>query len=290
MEKYAAVGLGGLEITPIYGVRGKEDQFIQYLSPQWVDRFEFVLQEGKKLGLGIDMNNGTGWPFGGPWVTPEDTCKYLAHKTYTVKAGEKLGEPVAMVEKFFVAPRSVTLAQLKEPFGETPNLQQLSIDNLKMPNPLKLNTLMAFSDKGGEAAEFDRQGGEGWHAGLDGAGFRHPHPGPLPRGERERRGRCMRCFDGLHSRMVKRAAPGGEGHVPDHLSAEAIWHYLAKFDQALAGKNLDGFRSYFSDSYEVDNGTSGEANFTPKFFDEFQKRRGYDLRPLLPVLLEKKQR
>jgi hypothetical protein len=73
--------------------------------------------------------------------------------------------------------------------------------------------------------------------------------------------------------------------VPDHLSGEAIKHYLAKFDQALAGKSLDGFRSYFSDSYEVDNGTSGEANFTPHFFEEFQKRRGYDLRPLLPVLL-----
>ena len=66
MEKYAAAGLGGLEITPIYGVRGKEDEFIQYLSPKWVDRFEFVLQQGKRLGLGIDMATGTGWPFGGP--------------------------------------------------------------------------------------------------------------------------------------------------------------------------------------------------------------------------------
>src|SRR5215468_9132002 len=45
MESYAAAGLGGLEITPIYGVRGKEDQFISYLSPKWVDRFEFVLGE-----------------------------------------------------------------------------------------------------------------------------------------------------------------------------------------------------------------------------------------------------
>jgi hypothetical protein len=219
MAKYAAVGLGGLEITPIYGVRGKENQFIQYLSPQWVDRFEFVLQEGKKLGLGVDMNNGTGWPFGGPWVTPEDTCKYLAHKTYTVKAGEKLGEPVAMVEKFFVAPRSVTWAQLKEPFGETPNLQQLAIDNLKMPNPLKLNTLMAFSDKGGEALNLtDKVGADGkldWTAPTDSGTWT-----------------LYAVFDGLHSRMVKRAAPGGEGHAPDHLSAEGIGHYLAKFNLA----------------------------------------------------------
>lgn len=276
MEKYAAAGLGGLEITPIYGVRGKEDQFINYLSPQWVDRFEFTLQEGKRLGLGIDMATGTGWPFGGPWVTPDDTCKYLAHKTFTVKAGEKLTEPVTMVEKFMVAPRSVTLSQLKEPFGETPNLQQLAIDNLKMPNPLKLNLLMAFSDKVKEPLTLtDKVAADGtldWTAPADSGTWT-----------------LYAVFNGLHSRMVKRAAPGGEGHVPDHLSSEAIGHYLAKFDQAFAGKNLDGFRSYFDDSYEVDNGTPGtEANFTPQFFDEFQKRRGYDLRPLLPVLLEKK--
>src|SRR5215467_4225509 len=55
MEKYAAAGLGGLEITAIYGVRGREDEFISYLSPKWADRFEFVLQQGKRLGLGIDM-------------------------------------------------------------------------------------------------------------------------------------------------------------------------------------------------------------------------------------------
>jgi hypothetical protein len=272
MEKYAAAGLGGLEITPIYGVRGKEDEFIQYLSPKWVDRFEFVLQQGKRLGLGIDMATGTGWPFGGPWVTPEDTCKYLAHKTFTVKAGEKLAEPVTMTERFFVAPRSVTLPQLKEPFGETPNLQQLAIDNLKMPNPLKLNLLMAFSDAGKEPLNLtDKVAADGtlnWTAPADSGTWT-----------------LYAVFDGLHSRMVKRAAPGGEGHVPDHLSSEAIGRYLAKFDQALSGKSLDGFRSYFSDSYEVDNGTSGEANFTPRFFEEFQKRRGYDLRPLLPVLL-----
>lgn len=32
MEHYAAADLGGLEITPIYGVRGYEDQFITCLD------------------------------------------------------------------------------------------------------------------------------------------------------------------------------------------------------------------------------------------------------------------
>jgi len=272
MEQYAAAGLGGLEITPLYGVLGEEGKFIRYLSPEWVGRFEFVLAEGKRLGLGIDMNNGTGWPFGGPWVTPEDTCKYLAHKTFTVKAGDKLGEPIAMTEQGMVSPRGVSISQIKEPFGDTPDLQKLAIDNLKMPGPLKLNTLMAFSEHGGEPLNLtDKVGVDGaldWTAPADSGNWT-----------------LYAVFNGLHSRMVKRAAPGDEGHVPDHFSAGAIGHYLAKFDEALKGQKLDGFRVFFCDSYEVDEGTPGEANFTPQFFDEFQHRRGYDLRLHLPALL-----
>ena len=68
MEKYAKAGLGGLEITPIYGVRGEERAFKNYLAKDWMDTLDHVLDEGKRLGLGIDMSTGTGWPFGGPWV------------------------------------------------------------------------------------------------------------------------------------------------------------------------------------------------------------------------------
>src|SRR5690242_9242077 len=49
MEKFAAAGLGGLEITPIYGVAGYEKQFIDYLSPQWMKMLTHTLQEAKRL-------------------------------------------------------------------------------------------------------------------------------------------------------------------------------------------------------------------------------------------------
>jgi hypothetical protein len=81
MKRYATAGLGGLEITPIYGVRGEEKRFKTYLSPEWVDVFEHVLDEGQRLGLGIDMATGNGWPFGGPWVTPDMACQTLVTKT-----------------------------------------------------------------------------------------------------------------------------------------------------------------------------------------------------------------
>src|SRR4029453_13105500 len=62
LEAYKRVGLGGVEITPIYGVRGAEQEFIPYLSPAWVSMLEHTLTQSRRLGLGVDMATGTGWP------------------------------------------------------------------------------------------------------------------------------------------------------------------------------------------------------------------------------------
>ncbi|MCF0202183.1 MAG: hypothetical protein HUK08_02345 [Bacteroidaceae bacterium] len=74
LEEYAKAGIGGLEITPIYGVQGNEENDIPFLSPKWMDMLKFINQKASMLGLSIDMNTGTGWPFGGPEVTPEDAA------------------------------------------------------------------------------------------------------------------------------------------------------------------------------------------------------------------------
>ena len=52
MEKYQAAGLGGLEITPIYGVKGYESQFITYLSPQWTGMLTVYAAGSKALRHG----------------------------------------------------------------------------------------------------------------------------------------------------------------------------------------------------------------------------------------------
>ena len=72
LEAFRHAGIGGVEITPIYGVRGAEDRFIPYLSDAWVQMLEHTLREARRLDLGVDMATGTGWPFGGPWVSDDD--------------------------------------------------------------------------------------------------------------------------------------------------------------------------------------------------------------------------
>ena len=91
-------------------------------------------------------------------------------------------------------------------------------------------------------------------------------------------------FQGWHGKMVERAAPGGEGNVIDHFSAEAIQNYLAQFDRAFSESDISYLRAFFNDSYEVDD-ARGQANSTPNLLEEFQKRRGYDLRRTLANLV-----
>lgn len=94
LEALQKAGFGGVEITPIFGVVGEEDQFINYLSPAWMEMLDHTLQEAERLGLGVDMATGTGWPFGGPWVSTEDAPKNVIYKTYSLKEGEKISELV----------------------------------------------------------------------------------------------------------------------------------------------------------------------------------------------------
>ena len=94
LEQFAAAGLGGVEITPIYGARGAEERAIEFLSPRWMEMLAHTTREAKRLGLGVDMATGTGWPFGGPWVTPEDGSAQL-----TLLDGKLTGTPTKMKVK-----------------------------------------------------------------------------------------------------------------------------------------------------------------------------------------------
>lgn len=298
LEALAAAGIGGVELTPIYGVRGTEDRFISYLSPEWMAMFDYTLREAARLGMRVDMATGTGWPFGGPWVDDDIAARSMAYKAWTVAGGERLTELVQYRQAPLVhavgnqvhivnegtradAPRSgqpptpvirpearaVQISDLVEPVAANRNLQALALEQVKYPRNLPLGTLMAYSDAGeiiDLTSSVQPDGRLDWAA---------------PQG----RWTLYGVFAAWHGKTVERAAPGGEGFVIDHFSTNAIRKHLLPFDRAFAGHTLAGLRGFFNDSYEVDDAT-GEADWTPQFFAEFERRRGYDLRRHLPAL------
>ena len=94
LEAYAAAGMGTMEITPIYGVQGNDANEIPFLSPRWMQMLQHTESEAARLGMQIDMNTGTGWPFGGPEVAIEDAACKLFVTEYRLKAGERLTEKI----------------------------------------------------------------------------------------------------------------------------------------------------------------------------------------------------
>ncbi|MDO9613618.1 MAG: glycosyl hydrolase, partial [Bacteroidota bacterium] len=233
MEAYSKAGLGGLEITPIYGVHGYEDKFIKFLSPEWMDQLKYTLQEGKRLDMGIDLAMASGWPFGGLWVTPEDACKYMAVESYFLKEGEQLQEKVEMVQEPMlrtIGRKNLEISQLKYPVSaNADSLQNWAIDQVRYPNPMPLQALMAYSDKGEILNLTDKVGSDGKLNWTATAGL----------------WKLFAVFEGWHGKMVERAGPGGEGDVIDHFSAKAIDSYLGHFTNSFKGHDLSGLRAYF---------------------------------------------
>ncbi|WP_246224795.1 glycosyl hydrolase [Spirosoma terrae] len=87
LEQFAQAGLGGVHIIPIYGVKGYEKQFIPFLSDRWLAMLAHTVRAGRRLGMGVDLTLGTGWPFGGPNVTSE-----IAAKRWKVDNGKLVTE------------------------------------------------------------------------------------------------------------------------------------------------------------------------------------------------------
>jgi hypothetical protein len=275
LQDYHNAGLGGMEITPIYGIHGYEKQFINFLSPQWMQMLDHTLKEAKRISIGIDLANGTGWPFGGPAITDKDASKTIYYKTYSLNEGEELKEPVVYKVEGFVRTANAdgklpAIESVNPVIAKNKNLQELALDQIVFPASLPAKLVMAYNDKGKSVNltnKVDAQGKLNWKA-ADGKWV------------------VYALFQGLHGKMVERAAPGGEGYAIDHFSAGAIRHYFKSFDEAFKGHDISYIRALFNDSYEVDD-ARGQSNWTPNFLAEFKKRRGYDLQNYLPALFQK---
>ncbi|MCX7048947.1 MAG: glycosyl hydrolase [Candidatus Sumerlaeota bacterium] len=92
LERYRAAGMGGVHAIPIYGAKGYETQYIEYLSPKWMQMLEHAITEAKRLDMGVDMTLGTGWCFGGPNISARDATARVDMKSFNVAAGAKLDQ------------------------------------------------------------------------------------------------------------------------------------------------------------------------------------------------------
>ncbi|MCQ2162974.1 MAG: glycosyl hydrolase family 2 [Bacteroidales bacterium] len=263
LSEYSRAGIGGVEITPIYGVQGNEARDIDFLSPKWMEMYRHTYAECRRLGIQLDMNTGTGWPFGGPEVSVEDAATSHFFQEYEVPGGRHAALEIRFdIDKLHAsAPKQLIL------------------------NPL--DTLAAY--RGGEGIDLERNTGvalldklmayrEGKVVDLTSKVRDGMLEWDVPEGGSWR---LIALFVGKSFQEVNRAAPGGEGLVLDHYNAAAVRRYLDRFDKAFEESGSPYPHTFFNDSYEV-----YDAEWTPSLLEEFRKRRGYRLEDHFPEFLD----
>ena len=166
LSEFAHKGLGGVEITPIYGVKENEANDINFLSPRWMEMLSFTINESNRLGLQVDMNNGTGWPFGGPEVGTEFSARKRITEQWTLSPGKKLAKKIVPQD-----PRQREIASLQSIIaynGEqrldiTDCLQSDSSLNWKAPESAEDWKIYAtFSGRTFQMVKRAAPGGEGY--------------------------------------------------------------------------------------------------------------------------------
>lgn len=235
MRRMKEGGIGGFELAVVYPMalddpaRGLRNY--PYLSPEYLDMVRFAAAKARELGLRMDITIGSGWSYGGPYITP-----------------------------------GLAAARLRSDRREiTPDVS--SVARLV---PFEGDRLMAAFVGRGSLQEIPSSFRE---LDVSGAG-----PIQLPKGDGPRT--VLFYFSSHTGQVVKRAAVGAEGYVLDHYQRAAIEKHLREAgDTQLAAAGPGNVYSIFTDSLEV-----YDADWTADMFAEFKKRRGYDLKPLLPLL------
>ena len=223
--QFQQAGFGGVHIIPIYGAKSYERQYIDYLSPQWMEMLRHTVTEARRLGLDVDMTTGSGWCFGGPRVTDQEANASVQMK------------------RFEVSPAS--------PFSEKLNAKAVSC-------------VVAFSTGGvveDLTSKMDPGGNLKWAPA--GGSWQVYVISQRPSGQK-----------------VKRAGPGGQGHMLNLFYPPGVKNYVGWFDEAFGEYDGPRPRAMYHDSYEY------RSDWSPGLLADFQKLRGYRLQNELPSLFD----
>jgi hypothetical protein len=234
LQHFHEAGLGGVQITSIYGVKGAEARDIPYLTPKWLAMMGYTVDEARRLGMGVDMTLGSGWCFGGPTVNDQDANASVVVKTFLLAMGERIPEKldpktIQALIAFDDHGKSIDLTDSIATNGEvffSPPGNWIGLTN---STPPKTWTIYAISQK--------------------------------PSGQK-----------------VKRPGPGGEGWMLNPAYAQSMRDWLPWFDKAFANYTGAKPHAVFQDSYEY------RTDWSPDFFAQFEKLRGYKLQAELPAL------
>lgn len=299
LRGFAEAGWGGVEIQPVrigLGEDGALPAVDDVFTPAWFETVRAVMDEAERLGLGVDVTFGSCWPLGGgEAVTPELAQTELTLAWTTVHGpGPWQGRPAQ-------PQRPARFGTRLERDGEVPATQQLpEAWRERLAARHRIEAVLAV--RGGVPEQGPFAGfvpltlpddwavvhAPGWIEAARTIDLTHrlQPDGTLawkvPAGEWQ----IVVVARFASDQRLTAATGHGPQLVIDHLKREAFDAHAARVgDAALAhwgphaGKT---WRGIFVDSLELPL----DLPWTDDVAEEFERRRGYALRPHLPLLLQ----
>ena len=280
LEAMKRVGLGSALVMEVS--RGEPAGGTDFMSESWQALCQHALAEARRLGLEVILNNSAGWEgSGGPWITPEQSMQELVWTETSVSGplwfADKLpqaGDPSRYYRDVAVLafPR---VDEYRLPGFEAKAAYSKSLLNKLRATPsatpkskLPFTAGLARDEIMNLSAHMDRAGRLEWN---------------VPPGQWT----IMRFGHASNGVGMKPVPKAGQGLNCDKLSPVGIEANFAGMLAKLTagtGPKPDGPNNSGLVATHIDSWEHGAQNWTARMRDEFQRRRGYDLLPYLPVM------
>ena len=248
-----AAGIGGVEINPIR-FPNPDDPLgipeIEWLSKPWIGMLQTAVRGVRERDMIADSIVGSGWPFGGQFLTREEQTHILALGTRRLAGPGTVRIPGADL----LADAELTLHSKWKSIDK-------SIRYLRLA-PRRMDQFAAGTDVTAQLT--------GGVLTLD-----------VPPGDHI----LYTLVQQRGFQAVINGAPGADGPVLNHFDHAAVEHYLNRMSGALEpmmGPLGKSFRAMFCDSLELEG-----ANWCADMLPVFETRRGYSLLQYLPFVLFK---
>ena len=253
LDVMKAAGIGGVEINPIKFQSAPDPtgyKEMNWLSDDWLSMVKIAVKGAKDRGFICDMIVGSGWPFGGEFLSRDEQTQITTIETTTITGPVKL-----------------TLSKKEILDKVNPEFHSKYENSVKEVIMMRLAPAQMDKFTSGVTVNFKKDEDKVIVA--------------VPTGNH-----VLYSVVKITGFMaVINGASGARGPVLNHFNKLAVEHFLNRMSDALISKlgDLgDWFRAFFVDSLELEG-----ANWCDDLFPEFKKRRGYDLEPYYPYILYK---
>ncbi len=272
------------------------DNRLSYMSPGWKDAFHYTVDLADSLGMTVGIASSPGWSLtGGPWVSEDDAQKKIVWSEIKVEGGAAfhgtLPEPPSVAGQYQDEPefpndpdkyrhyRDLYVIAVKCPQADTARIRESAVkggfkmnykvsDNFPTPDTDDVTPVDGVIDLTAQYVN----GTLDWN---------------VPEG----RWKIFRFGYSLLGHVNGPATKEATGLEVDKLDRDAVMryfdNYFRMYGSALAedgGSPAEEALKGRIAAIEIDSYESGKATWTPRMEEEFLSRRGYALRPWLPVL------